>query len=938
MRERDGATTTSIPNSIQLEDSNHSLTRSSQTLYRNTAVENLCFVGTRKGENSNLLAHLVANAPKSVGCVVFDGILSGKAMEALSMLLKRRFKENKVNELHGLAITNSDYLKPEDFEPLWDVLGRHGSSSDDDLTMLAKTLADSGLIEDETGDIDLGEKSSLASNPTPPLLPLVWLDLANNKLGDIQSATILETVLAVTSIEMLNLNGNNIKNGGAFSAVLENIKGGNEGGDSIYIDDAEPSLKTLHLDSNHLARSVVEALLNSVPALNLERLSLADNGIQEWGKKGVRKGAIRSLLSRKTSLISLDLSGNSFTAEMLGELTFGLYENDKTLTVLKIEDNAPPLSQEQRDEINSLLVQAKSQVIKTWLFGGSKLPVADAVEVVPPPPASPLRSATTGGKVSASRGERNDTREEDMEREESLESLELDQTAIALNRNRRSRSEPVPVLTSTIAKAQESIRKDQDPRISEDHHVGSSKTTDDKKEALQTANLNALTMLFSAPLVYRNSRNVLQPIEMLAFDNEREIVCQCFREASRDIDLKFDTATTHRLRTNVTLGCRALHYSGHGHENFLTFEDGKGGLHAVNVQELRTLCSAGSTESTNVEFVFVSACYSKLAGDAFVEAGVKHVVCCQQDLLQDSAALAFTRAFYLALAVGRTVSDSFEIGRQAVNASPSVPNAEAEMRKFLLLPKFGDHNVQIFKGAKQIGKWSQQEGVGGKDSRRIQDLRMSWAVDRRGESTSALNLPAPPEDFLGRENDMYEVLNAVLQRKLVSVVGIPGIGRGSIVTALAGYIQERRTTMGISSIFFVRPSTRLGKKNGSFIVRLFKQLVKGGWARVESGILDDEEDVLECVLNCFRMLTSTKRVLLIFNHIDLEGDLVDFRMFLSQLFSETRHVKVLCTSEKEIGLRGGGAGEYVYNLPPLGFYNTGECGSRSVASGVVGEL
>ena len=845
------------------------------------------------------------------------------------MLLLRRYKENKVNELHGLAITNSDYLKPEDFEPLWDVLGRQEPSSDN-LTMLAKTLMESGLIEEKTGDSGLlGEKpnpkSSITSNPTPPLLPLVWLDLENNKLGDVQCAIILDTVLSSGSIEMLNLNGNNIKIGAAFSAVLEDFKETKEGGDSIYIDNVEPRLTTLYLDKNYLARSVVEALLNSVPTLNLERLSLADNGIQEWGKKGVRKGGIRSLLSRKTSLIALNLSGNNFTEEMLGELTFGLYENDKTLTVLKIEDNTPPINQEQRDEINSLLVQAKSQVIKTWLFGGSKLPVADAVEVGPPPPASPVRSSTIGGKVSASR---DDARQEDIEREESLESLELGQTTVALNRNRRSRSEPVPVLTSTIAKAQESIKKGARLEVEADHRVSSSKTTDDAKDVLQTANLNALTVLFSAPLVYRNSHNVLQPIEMLAFDNEREIVCQCFREASRDIDLKFDTATTHRLRTNVTLGCRALHYSGHGHENFLTFEDGKGGLHAVNAQELRTLCSAGSTESTNVEFVFVSACYSKLAGEAFVEAGVKHVVCCQQDLLQDSAALAFTRAFYLALAVGRTVRDSFEIGRQAVNASPSVPNAEAEMLKFLLLPEFGDHNVQIFKGAKQVGKWSQREGGGGKDARRIQDLRMSWAVDRKGESTSALNLPAPPEDFLGRENDMYEVLNAILQRKLVSVVGIPGIGRGSIVTALASYVQERRTTMGISSIFFVRPSTRLGKKSGSFIVRLYKQLVKAGWARVESGILDDEEDVLECVLNCFRMLTSTKRVLLVFNHIDVEGDLVDFRMFLSQLFSETRHVKVLCTSEKEIGLRGGGAGEYVYNLPPLGFYNTGEFGER----------
>ena len=84
----------------------------------------------------------------------------------------------------------------------------------------------------------------------------------------------------------------------------------------------------------------------------------------------------------------------------------------------------------------------------------------------------------------------------------------------------------------------------------------------------------------------------------------------------------------------MTLGCQALHYSGHGHRQFLTFEDGKGGLHWISTEELKNLCGAGSSTdgggSSNgkVEFVFVSACYSRLAGEAFVSAGVGHVVCC----------------------------------------------------------------------------------------------------------------------------------------------------------------------------------------------------------------------------------------------------------------------------------------------------------------------
>ncbi len=68
-----------------------------------------------------------------------------------------------------------------------------------------------------------------------------------------------------------------------------------------------------------------------------------------------------------------------------------------------------------------------------------------------------------------------------------------------------------------------------------------------------------------------------------------------------------------------------------------------------------------------VRFVFVSACHSQAAGQAFVDAGVPHVVCVSvQSMLLDAVALTFERAFYVALAVGDTVEDAFNIAKQAV--------------------------------------------------------------------------------------------------------------------------------------------------------------------------------------------------------------------------------------------------------------------------------
>ena len=106
----------------------------------------------------------------------------------------------------------------------------------------------------------------------------------------------------------------------------------------------------------------------------------------------------------------------------------------------------------------------------------------------------------------------------------------------------------------------------------------------------------------------------------------------------------------------------ALHFSGHGHPHGLNFEDGRSGLQFVTVDKLRDLCVAGGSQ---LEFVFVSACHSKRAGEAFAAAGVPHVVCVKLDArLLDSAANVFTRAFYISLAIGKTVKQSFDIGKQ----------------------------------------------------------------------------------------------------------------------------------------------------------------------------------------------------------------------------------------------------------------------------------
>ena len=85
--------------------------------------------------------------------------------------------------------------------------------------------------------------------------------------------------------------------------------------------------------------------------------------------------------------------------------------------------------------------------------------------------------------------------------------------------------------------------------------------------------------------------------------------------------------------------------------------------------------------------------------------GVPHVVAIAASTqLADVAARIFTHDFYLALAVGKTVREAFEIGQKAVRAAPIVC-AESEAQNFILLPQDGQHDRYIFEDAKPRDDW-----------------------------------------------------------------------------------------------------------------------------------------------------------------------------------------------------------------------------------------
>ena len=279
-----------------------------------------------------------------------------------------------------------------------------------------------------------------------------------------------------------------------------------------------------------------------------------------------------------------------------------------------------------------------------------------------------------------------------------------------------------------------------------------------------------LTVFQASPLACVRSDHQVSSIDAtLDLALEEQILVESLKDARTKVELVFETATPETLGSFLARGeGHVMHISCHGHRDYLALDNGFGALHPVGVQDLHAWIQAGGR---NLDFVFVSACFSRSAGDAFVQAGVPHVVCCQDDSrLADNAAIEFTRAFYHALASGNLLDDAFEFARQQVMVATMVPfeDRHVEMQKFALLPVDTDHHVPVF----------------------TKSLRPR--LPRQRSLSQSRFIPLPPDVFEGRKLDVYKVLDALKNPHVIRVTGPPGIGKLSLVKSACFY--HRRTS------------------------------------------------------------------------------------------------------------------------------------------------
>lgn len=109
--------------------------------------------------------------------------------------------------------------------------------------------------------------------------------------------------------------------------------------------------------------------------------------------------------------------------------------------------------------------------------------------------------------------------------------------------------------------------------------------------------------LFASPLIGPGGG----PLAALDAEGELKTMISELTACNRQIDLRVGFATVDALALGIGDGFNILHLSGHGHRDFLLFEDGKGGSQAVTGEYLKKLIGTGGP----FELAIVSACHSE---------------------------------------------------------------------------------------------------------------------------------------------------------------------------------------------------------------------------------------------------------------------------------------------------------------------------------------
>jgi len=200
-------------------------------------------------------------------------------------------------------------------------------------------------------------------------------------------------------------------------------------------------------------------------------------------------------------------------------------------------------------------------------------------------------------------------------------------------------------------------------------------------------------------------------------------------------------------------------------------EDECGLAHCLPFEAFGKLLSMGGLDRKTL--LFLNGCNSEPLARICIAAGATHVIATKGPVL-DQAARAFTSAFYIAAADGRTVGQSFEIAREALCSLPDpLGKIRESAEQFLLLPEESVHDVTIddFLGPSSV------------------PLSLNGSTSRDSFVVRTSLLPPVVEDFEPRGPLLFDLVRKIKDRRCVVVHGPAWRGVSTCLVEVCRYVS-----------------------------------------------------------------------------------------------------------------------------------------------------
>jgi len=713
--------------------------------------------------------------------------------------------------------------------------------------------------------------------------PIERFSLRSNRLGNRGTVSLAAWFKKSKHLTELDLSKNQIGSRGATStlhAFRDNpnckIKMLNFAHNEIWDPDdgsffaSNSSLQLLNLEGNFIHDEGVEAIakgmIRNVDNTNLKHLFLGWNGIGDEGAIQLAR-----MFANNSSLETLGLGENDITSvgarailaclasnSTLQEIT-GLYHNqiDRKFIIAAIkrllQSHVEIITDETKeDERMQAAVEASMSAMDTLAEPiGEKLPAPDEVS----------ESSLDWAEKLYNEGTATGT----PEGVPPILEITTDPGPKLQNEIvEPPKRAPVPPKVEEVAPAVDVAAQKQGMTF--------------KDMAPPRTKFDRITVFQAAPLAYFNRNTSLHhAVPLHEFGHEVNILKHVAKDAAKgdaEIEVEALPCTLDNFRLFLSKGTAGvLHFSSHGHPDQLAFENGAGYIDGLAPDALKKIMA---TSKVPIKLVVVNSYHSGRIGKAFLDAGVPHVVCCHHsEVFRDKAAGGFIKNLYRGLAMNKSLKQAFYMAQEAIRVEEITKHIE----RYVLLPRKPEdesyHDVPIFY------------------TRTIPQFGIS---DPEYEDDS-YRLPPLPRHFMGREVDVYEILEALRVDDVVRLGGNRGSGKTSVATAVCRYINFRKKTFKYDNVFWMPPPEHVKPEEDTLfgdLCGLFSKILEADHNVWEDG------DIIECRERINIELEGTKSLFAIDTRLfETDASAQNLEDFLGDLLNSGNQIKIILVTPSD---------------------------------------